>query len=373
MVGARHARVPGKRTSLMVPPTRPNAVGRGSHLPSQPYGLCISHFHTSRSTMVVINDYTCGTCLRTFPAGWKARENHCDATGHMRPTFECDSCARFFGSEKAQWQHMDACNHFAWDCRFCNETWPTEDRRDEHEQDEHGHFDCDRCDRFFGSEGARWQHMEACNHFAWECRFCYETWPTEDRREEHEQDEHEYFFCEDCDRQFNNFNSLQQHRRSRVHLGNPIACIFCKVGFATATGVMHHYERGACPKARNLNRQQIFDIMKERDPKGYVTKLLLQYDSSSYHATEGAWNGRAYECPTCRREFGTKKSLDQHLQGAHMQVLYHCPHRPRCRKEFTTLAAAVNHLESESCGFMTFKQVQNTMGDLVGSNRLLAL
>lgn len=53
------------------------------------------------------------------------------------------------------------------------------------------------------------------------------------------------------------------------------------------------------------------------------------------------------------------------------QNLYHCPNRRTCNKQFRTLAAAVNHLESERCGFMTFNQVQHTMGNLIGSDRRL--
>lgn len=38
--------------------------------------------------------------------------------------------------------------------------------------------------------------------------------------------------------------------------------------------------------------------------------------------------------------------------------------------DFKTLAGVVNHLESESCGFMRFATVQNKMGNMLGSNRL---
>jgi hypothetical protein len=50
------------------------------------------------------------------------------------------------------------------------------------------------------------------------------------------------------------------------------------------------------------------------------------------------------------------------------QALYHCPNS-RCRQEFKSLAAFVNHLESEKCGFMRFEQVQTQIETLVNSNR----
>jgi hypothetical protein len=51
-------------------------------------------------------------------------------------------------------------------------------------------------------------------------------------------------------------------------------------------------------------------------------------------------------------------------------VLYHCPN-PRCRVEFKTLGAIINHLESETCGAMRFDAVQRRIGDIVSGKRLL--
>jgi len=55
---------------------------------------------------------------------------------------------------------------------------------------------------------------------------------------------------------------------------------------------------------------------------------------------------------------------------ADQQNLYHCPNRG-CGLDFKTLASTINHLESESCGFMRFEAVQRNMGDLISSNRRL--
>lgn len=50
--------------------------------------------------------------------------------------------------------------------------------------------------------------------------------------------------------------------------------------------------------------------------------------------------------------------------------MFHCPNK-KCGKRFGTLAAAVNHLESEACGYQKFKQVQDAMGNLIGTHRVL--
>lgn len=60
---------------------------------------------------------------------------------------------------------------------------------------------------------------------------------------------------------------------------------------------------------------------------------------------------------------GTDVFIDQ-------QSLYHCPSRG-CGRDFTTLAATINHLESESCGFMRFDDVQRGIGDMIAGGRLL--
>jgi len=51
------------------------------------------------------------------------------------------------------------------------------------------------------------------------------------------------------------------------------------------------------------------------------------------------------------------------------QALYHCPNNA-CRKDFKNLASIVNHLESESCGYLRFDAVQKKMANLT-NGRLL--
>ena len=55
---------------------------------------------------------------------------------------------------------------------------------------------------------------------------------------------------------------------------------------------------------------------------------------------------------------------------ADQESLYHCPNRG-CGKDFTTLAAIINHLESESCGFTRFGNVQRGINDMISGNRLI--
>jgi hypothetical protein len=55
--------------------------------------------------------YECDTCAKLFPAGRYARDDHCRATDHLPPEFECDTCPRWFGSQQACNQHMRDKSH----------------------------------------------------------------------------------------------------------------------------------------------------------------------------------------------------------------------------------------------------------------------
>ncbi|ROW13248.1 hypothetical protein VPNG_04825 [Cytospora leucostoma] len=261
--------------------------------------------------------YECGSCDREFPAGLHARENHCRSTGHARPRFECDSCCRWFNSEKARWQHMSDTNHFAYECSQCNETYPTTEEVTEHEIDDH-------------------------------------------------------YYCADCDRFFMNRNNIRMHLNSSVHRGSSTICPLCKTSFTTASGIVHHLERGACPRTGIRDRNDLYELVRSKDPKGIISKKLIGWhDEPTYKATKRAWNGNGYECYFCHKQFGQLAGLNQHLQSpVHQQALYHCPNR-NCGKDFTTLAATINHLESETCGFMRFDKVQRGIGDMVTGRRMI--
>lgn len=95
------------------------------------------------------DDHECGTCGKEFPAGWAARDRHCQATGHRLPRHECSTCSRWFDTDESRVQHMGAVNHFAHKCALCPSTYPTEARKERHER--HTHLYCADCARTFQS------------------------------------------------------------------------------------------------------------------------------------------------------------------------------------------------------------------------------
>lgn len=185
---------------------------------------------------------------------------------------------------------------------------------------------------------------------------------------------------------------MAQHLQSRTHMGTQMACPFCKRCFATATGVAHHLESASCPIARYIDRDAVYRLIRLKDPDGTISKeLFTWHESDQYAATGLSWNGHAYECYFCHRDFRKLASLNQHLKSparkelgsfasvfstnessTDQQDLYHCPNGS-CKVNFKTLASVINHLESESCGYMRFRAVQYTIGDVLGNDGLLAL
>ncbi|KAK3347534.1 hypothetical protein B0H65DRAFT_547357 [Neurospora tetraspora] len=269
-------------------------------------------------------------------------------------------------------------------CAFCSSCYLNERDLDEHCEAETDYwssphrpgdeaFGCNICHLWWDDEDFCLEHMEEEDHFGFECRCCYHFSRSKDARIKHEVEKH--FFCKECDRFFNNINSIKQHLNSRTHRGQEIKCPFCPNSYTTATGMTHHLESGSCRNAPSLNRDSIYKFVRSKDPSGLISKKLIGWEGTSQTTltcTDRAWNGRQWECYLCHKGFGTSHGLNQHLNSpAHQQNLYHCPNRSNCRQDFRTLAAIINHLESEKCGAMRFEQVQRNIHGMVSGNRLI--
>ncbi|KAI1101629.1 hypothetical protein F4804DRAFT_315435 [Jackrogersella minutella] len=233
-------------------------------------------------------------------------------------------------------------------------------------------YECDVCTAYFQSRSAVVNHMEAKNHWFFECDLCGKSYPTEEERKKHEIEDHHY--CSPCRHRFISYNNVKMHLNSGIHRGHNIQCPFCKRHYVSATGLLHHLENGACPMAPSLDRNGVYEIVRRKDPSGIISNNLLGWNSAPrYLATALAWNGIAYECYLCHHKFEKLESLNQHLASPkHQQKLYHCPKGLTCGREFTTLAALMNHLESESCRYTRFENVQKNAKNILSSDRLIS-
>ncbi|CAG8320982.1 unnamed protein product [Penicillium nalgiovense] len=311
--------------------------------------------------------YECGTCY----LGFRYREDcdaHMDNYDHW---IECDTCTRQFRDERSCEQHMDALDHWApvFECETCTRTFFSQDAADQHMNAlDHWEpvFECETCTRTFSSQDAANQHMNVKNH--WQptvpCETCSQMFYTEEAANQHMAVKGHYKnYCAECDRTFMNGNCLRQHLNSRIHRGTDIVCPFCNAGFVTASGVTHHVESGSCPNASKWNRDTIHRVIHRLDPKVIITNKQIERHNEQnirYYATDRAFNGKNWECYLCRKGFGSMAGLNAHLNSSvHKEKIYHCLNKRGCGKEFVSLAALFNHLESESCGYIRFGEVQN--------------
>ncbi|KAL5342499.1 hypothetical protein BJX70DRAFT_410019 [Aspergillus crustosus] len=278
-------------------------------------------------------------------------EDHLDDYDHW---VECETCPRSFYTHQSCNQHMNTLDHWAprYDCETCTKVFLTQNAANQH-MNVIGHwaptFSCETCASMFHTEAAADQHMSAFRHYR--------------------------NYCRDCDRRFQNENNLRMHLNSKIHRGRQIPCPFCKAFYTTASGLIHHLETGACPKAPSLNRESIYRMVRERDPQGMITHKQIGWkeeENATYAANSNAWNGSGYECYLCHRTFSKITGLNQHLNSpAHKQQVYHCPNAG-CGKSFAAMAGLFNHLESESCSFMRFDRVQKSVGDVISGRGMIS-
>ena len=103
-------------------------------------------------------------------------------------------------------------------------------------------------------------------------------------------------------------------------------------------------------------------MVHKLDRNNVITRPMITlpgYSNVETIATDRAWNGQAYECYLCAREFTSLNGLNNHIKSpVHEQNLYRCP-KMSCRREYKLLSGLVQHVESESCGVMRFGTVQS--------------
>jgi len=245
----------------------------------------------------------------------------------------CDPCDRWFRDDHAYTQHIN--NHPA-----------------------HALLECNYCYKQFQYENGRQNHQNAV-HLRFECHFCTDRFLSESQRDEHHRTAG-HPWCDPCKRVFNNQNNLLQHLHSSTHVGkSSMECPFCKLGFATASGVVIHLESNRCKSG--MNKAKIDAMIQKLDRQNVITRPMLEmpgYSNQEVIATERTWNGDGYECYLCHREFTKLTGLNMHIKSpVHQQSIYKCP-KLSCARPYKSLSGLVMHVESESCGVMRFNAVQ---------------
>lgn len=164
---------------------------------------------------------------------------------------------------------------------------------------------------------------------------------------------------------------------SSVHRPRNVPCqaqyLGCTQYFVSRSAMISHLENGRCPSG--ADRALVDRWVRLRDSDNVVTlpdRFLTNGDSDyRYYATEQAWDGSAYVCMLCHNRFRTLDDLNRHLASPkHQERAYHCP-LSSCFKMFTTLSALCRHVESESCGALKIRAVQEGMDEFFNNMRRL--
>lgn len=289
-------------------------------------------------------------------------------------------CDRSFKSDPALQQHKDGSgNH--WVCDDCNRDFVSREARIQHYRSSPRHHYCDACDEHFGDEDELKDHDEEEHSY---CRDCDEFFSDQKEKDEHMDARH--WFCKPCRRTFMNENSLRMHLQSSIHRARRVQCPGrgCTKAFVERSHLLLHLESGTCPSG--ATRHLIDKHVTERDRNHIITNTsrLIQYPDGSYlprtepqyWATQRSWNGCAYECVLCHREYGALASLDQHLRSpAHADRIYRCPPAGSgCNAQFVTLSALLQHVETASCGVSRFRaRVRDLVDEATAKMRRLAV
>ncbi|KAK7468590.1 hypothetical protein VKT23_003094 [Stygiomarasmius scandens] len=238
--------------------------------------------------------------------------------------------------------------------------------------------DCVQCDQYFNSDAALRVHCETspvthltfcivCKHelkdaFTLQKHLNYSKAHRYDSDGyEPSESEDDQSYCTLCHRAFVDDRALHQHLQAKHdHLTHN--CILCKRRFRFPSSIAQHIESGGCKKEINhhhvtaavhaMNISPTISIPRRIEGPPLVAAVMI------YSATDLAFNGIAYECYLCHREFGTLHGLNCHLRSPiHDADEFVCPNVV-CGKTFKVISSLIQHIESESCGLAKFKTVE---------------
>ncbi|KAJ6627136.1 hypothetical protein B0H10DRAFT_2161234 [Mycena sp. CBHHK59/15] len=290
----------------------------------------------------------------------------------------CERCDYFFSSDYALYQHFESSDYHH-ECITHGEDFTTRQGLIEHWKQSPYHFYCGQCDEHFVNARGLANHNEY-EHFP--CPSCNKIFYSTVGLEQHQRQAHvPKYYCDDCQRGFASIANYNAHRMSTSHVPKSIKCpgLNCNKLFHNMASLFAHFETGTCPSG--ATREMLNRRVVQMDRGNMITnpQRLIQGPGGTYDApavtqtwaTELSWNGRMYECFLCHREFRALHSLNAHLQSpTHQDRIYRCP---GCRYEFVSLSGLTQHVESDKCGVKRFKQVQDLMDGLTSRMRTIAL
>lgn len=248
-------------------------------------------------------------------------------------------------------------------CERCRVEFVSDHVLWQHEAKSPKHNICDACNEDFSTARAFNQHYAEC-HEERHCQWCHMYFDKSLALIQHHRTQHRY--CNICDLAFRDGEAIEAHNVSAEHTLISCPGRKCNRRFGSAAALISHLEFGAC--SSKMNRNKINQLAVDLDRTNVITnplRLLRAPDgyAAPPHpiiniATELSFNGQAYECFLCHREFKKLEGLNQHLVSpVHEAAIYRCPQQWQgCNTEFRTLSGLCQHVEKQRCAVRRFNR-----------------
>ncbi|EPS99952.1 hypothetical protein FOMPIDRAFT_1123410 [Fomitopsis schrenkii] len=265
-------------------------------------------------------------------------------------------------------------------CAHCNINFLTYDQLTRHLATSRKHHYCEECDEDYADEEELRSHYGSLHGYCAKCELLFDS-----ARQLDKHNRNVHCHCSECDIFFDNHYELREHLWSTGHGGATVRCPGkkCRKVFVSGAALILHLESGACRS--RVTRRAINCAAVKHDTEHVITipaRMLMYVEDNANTsvvatlATERSWNGSAYECFLCHREFKKLVGLNDHLRSpVHEERMYRCPlGYAGCAAEFKALSALCQHVESEKCGIRRFNiQMQDYLGDLTNNMKKLGI
>ncbi|KAF4611450.1 hypothetical protein D9613_004330 [Agrocybe pediades] len=207
-------------------------------------------------------------------------------------------------------------------------------------------YGCDRC-------GTRFRSRTTTASIATNTTRTLVPWRTTENMITFISPKHDW--CDLCKRLFQNANNLKTHMRC-VHGPKNVKCVsdHCDKKFISRSAMIKHLEMGKCPSG--IDRYDVHKCVRRTDDDQLIMKAPIS-------VAEDSWNGHAFECPLCDKEFDYAKSLASHLiSPKHKDEirLYSCPGWD-CDLRFRLFSAFVEHVDSKKCDALSDHSLWNAI------------
>jgi hypothetical protein len=207
-----------------------------------------------------------------------------------------------------------------------------------------GDYQCNTCERFFGSQQAVSSHCNALGHYpTWDCEMCSAKFNTDELLEDHEDEMHRY--CTTCSRYFVNRDAILQHyNNSSIH-AQDIGYFQCDRTFISRHALQQHNDTNASgPKkapSPPANKSSKVGLL----PNSPASALMPR--PTTKDTRDMATQTTIYRCDECDENFDDHTEFQNHQNCSpfHDAEILNCH---ECNIKFENQSALLAHLESKS-------------------------